>query len=51
LCAGSILAGAYIGDLEGFAINEYGDDGELQPFKTIYGLSVSERKDISPPPM
>lgn len=40
-----------IGDLEGFAINEYGDDGELQPFKTIYGLSVSERKDISPPPM
>lgn len=34
-----------IGDLEGFALNEYDENGELQPFATTYyGLNVTERK-------
>jgi hypothetical protein len=34
-----------IGSMDGFDINEYDENGELQPFKTtFYGLNVSERK-------
>lgn len=34
-----------IGDLDGFNISEYDENGELQPFtKQYYGLTVSERK-------
>jgi len=32
-----------IGDLEGFALNEFDENGELQPFQTqFYGLNISE---------